>query len=76
MESQEKHVIFTSREEDVLCLLTQYLTNEEMSSELQVKYETVRSHLKNIKRKLHIKHKVHLIKYALDHGYGRERTPA
>jgi DNA-binding CsgD family transcriptional regulator len=74
MTNRAEDEIFTFREEQVLGLLTEYLTNEEMSSELHVTYETIRSHLKNIKRKLRVKHKEHLIKYAIDHGYGKVKT--
>lgn len=63
--------IFTYREEQVLSLLSEYLTNEEMCSKLHVTYETVRTHMKNLKRKIGVKHKVHLIKYAVEHGYGK-----
>lgn len=59
--------IFTYREEQVLGLLSEYLTNEEMCSKLHVTYETVRTHMKNLKRKIGVKHKVHLIKFAVEY---------
>ncbi len=74
MTNRAEGEIFTFREEQILGLLAEYCSNEEMSSELHVTYETVRTHLKNIKRKLRVKYKEHLIKYAIEHGYGRKAT--
>jgi len=71
MTNRAEGEIFTYREEQILHLLTEFLSNEEMCLELHVTYETIRSHLKNIKRKVGLKHKVHLIKYAIEHGYGK-----
>ena len=76
MTNRAEDEIFTYREEQVLELLAEYLSNEEMCLALHVTYETIRSHLKNIKRKVGLKHKVHLIKYAVEHGYGRKKAIA
>lgn len=76
MTNRAEGEIFTYREEQILHLLTEYLTNDEMSTQLHVSYETIRTHFKNIKRKTGLKHKVHLIKYAIEHGYGRKEAIA
>jgi len=75
MAKQVKEVSFTHREEEVLQALTEFPTNSEMSEKLHITYETVRSHLKNLKRKIGVKHKIHLIKYAVEHEYGAKQSP-
>lgn len=76
MTNRAEDEIFTFREEQILHSLALFHTNEEMCSEFHVCYETIRTHMKNIKRKTGLKHKVHIIKYALDHGYGRKEAIA
>jgi DNA-binding NarL/FixJ family response regulator len=65
---------FTPREEQVLQLLADIRTNEEMCAELSIEEGTLVNHFKNIQRKTNLygSRKILLIKYAQEHGYGRQ----
>ncbi len=75
---QEKSISFTPREEQILRLLADIKTNDEMCKQLSITEGTLNNHFKNIQRKIHISgsRKVLLIKYAIDHGYGRKAVTA
>ena len=45
----------TQREKEILVLLARDSTSKELASELFISYETVRSHRKNLSRKLGVK---------------------
>ena len=47
--------MLTAREEEILDLLTHGYVTKEIASELHISVETVKSHLKNIYRKLHVR---------------------
>jgi DNA-binding NarL/FixJ family response regulator len=52
----------TSREKEVLGLLGQGISNKEISKNLFVSVETVKSHIKNIYKKLDVKNRVEAVK--------------
>lgn len=72
----EEDVVFTRREKDVLRLLADCQTNEEMCDNLSIGIETLMTHFKNIKRKtrIHTARKEVLIKYSIEHGHGSRAT--
>ncbi len=57
----------TSREQEVLSLITQAKNNREIAEELFISDQTVGVHRKNIMRKLGVRNTVNLIKFALEH---------
>jgi two-component system nitrate/nitrite response regulator NarL len=67
-------VRLTDREVEVLRLVARAMTNAEIAETLAISNETVKNHLKNIIRKLHLKNRVELAVYAkrmgLDTGSG------
>jgi DNA-binding NarL/FixJ family response regulator len=60
---QETGERLTKQETTVLSLIGEYLTNEEICDRLFISMGTFRNHLNNIKNKLNIKTRPHLIKY-------------
>lgn len=59
----------TAREVDVLQLIAQGLTNQEVADALHLSIYTVQTHRANIMRKLGLENRHQLIKYALQKGY-------
>ncbi len=55
----------TKREEEVLDLIAEGLTNKQIASELKISRRTVESHRANIMRKFNLKTSAQLIKFAL-----------
>ncbi len=70
------HMKITPREEQILHLLAEMNTYEQISSKLGIKYRTVEDYVYNLYLKLGINKKELLIKYAQEHGYGRKAVPA
>lgn len=66
----------TPKEHEVLHLLAGHLTYEDISTILGIGIGTLYSHIYRIMRKTGIHKKELLIKYALEHGYGRKVVPA
>lgn len=56
----------TSREQEVLELITQAKNNKEIAKELFISDQTVGVHRKNIMRKLGVRNTINLIKFALE----------
>lgn len=54
----KEHSILSSREREVLELLSKGLLYKEIASQLGITYETVKKHLKNIYQKLHVQNKI------------------
>ncbi len=61
----------TSREREVLHLLTRGKTNKEIAVELGIAENTVKNHLKNILEKLHLENRVQAVAFALREGMSR-----
>lgn len=69
MEAQEPTVDeLTPREQEVLTLIAQGLSNGEIGEELVISAKTVDRHRENIMRKLNLHNRVDLVKYALRKG--------
>jgi DNA-binding CsgD family transcriptional regulator len=66
----------TQREKEVLHLLAEFKTYEDISSILSIRMCTVYAHIYSIMLKTRHNKKELLIKYAQDHGYGRKSIPA
>ncbi|MEO9483180.1 MAG: LuxR C-terminal-related transcriptional regulator [Ekhidna sp.] len=55
----------TDREQQVLPLIMNGFTYHEVASKLDISYETIKSHMKNIYKKLNVKTRGDLLRYAL-----------
>jgi DNA-binding NarL/FixJ family response regulator len=53
--SRDTTINLTSREEEVLVLLSRGFSNKEIADQMSVSIETVRSHLKRIYEKMHVR---------------------
>lgn len=62
----EKHIFLTRRETDMLRLITEGFTNQEISDKLLLGPETVKSYRKNLLFKLNAKNTASLVKMALE----------
>jgi DNA-binding NarL/FixJ family response regulator len=59
----------TQREEEVLGCLTKGRTNKDIAETLFISERTVKSHLYNIYRKIHVTRRLQAILYAIDNGF-------
>lgn len=64
-ESQEQAIVLTKRENEILKLFAEGLSNKEIADKLFISIRTVESHKNNIMQKLELKSTVELIKYAI-----------
>jgi DNA-binding NarL/FixJ family response regulator len=58
----------SEREREVLQYVARGLTYKEIGEDLFISTKTVENHARNIMKKLHLKRKQELIRYALEHG--------
>ncbi|MEZ4593193.1 MAG: response regulator transcription factor [Chloroflexota bacterium] len=58
----------TPREQEVLVLIAEGMTNPEIADKLVISVKTVDRHRENIMRKLNLHSRIELVKYALRHG--------
>lgn len=58
----------TSREREVLSLLTQGLSTKDIARSLSISSSTVRNHIRNILRKLHVHNRLEAVIYSFKHG--------
>ena len=58
----------TPREQEVLVLIAEGLTNPEIAEKLVISVKTVDRHRENIMRKLNLHNRIDLVKYAIRHG--------
>jgi DNA-binding CsgD family transcriptional regulator len=68
METDPHLVELTDREKDVLKLIVQEMTSQEIADRLSISFHTVESHRKNLISKLPVKNIAGLVKYALENG--------
>ena len=66
------HKILTPREEQVVALIADGLSNREIALELSLSEHTVKKYLFRIFDKLGISSRVELVLYAMNHGGHRE----
>lgn len=59
--------ILTKREKEVLGLIAEGLTNQQIADKLFISVDTVDSHRKNLYNKLEVKNTATLIRYAIEH---------
>lgn len=67
-EPRTKTESLTEREHDVLELVTEGLTNQQIATRLSVSDATVRTHVSNILSKLHLTNRVQAALHAIRHG--------
>jgi DNA-binding NarL/FixJ family response regulator len=68
-EASSRKVPLTAREEDILKLVSQGLSNKEIGEKLFISHRTVDTHRTNLMNKLDIHNVAGLIRYAIAHGY-------
>lgn len=61
----------TDREQHVLGLLANGLSNKEIARELDISTRTVETHRRNLKQKLNTRSTAELIRFAIDYGFGK-----
>jgi two-component system, NarL family, nitrate/nitrite response regulator NarL len=62
----------TSREQEILELVSTGATNREIAVKLFISENTVKNHLKNIMAKLHIQNRVQLATYAMENRFDKK----
>ena len=60
------YVGLTHREREIICMIAEEKTNEEISALLFLSLETVKTHRKNLMTKLNVRSAAGLVKYAVD----------
>ncbi|MEO5674803.1 MAG: response regulator transcription factor [Chitinophagales bacterium] len=67
-EIPERNPPITKREHEIIQLIAQELTNEEIARKLNNSPMTIITHRKNLLRKLNVKNTAGLVRYAVQHG--------
>lgn len=67
-ETHTAHADVTPREQEVLKLVADGLTNREIADKLGVSLSTVQTHYAHLIEKLNLRNRTELVKYALRHG--------
>lgn len=68
-EEKMRYLLLTTREKEVLQLISKELSAKEISAQLFISEHTIKSHRKSILKKLKIKSSVGMVKYALYQNY-------
>jgi len=66
----------TPREEQVLSMMAEHCTYEEIAEDMSINIVTVYNHVSSVMIKTGLHRKELIIKYAIEHGYGRESVTA
>jgi DNA-binding NarL/FixJ family response regulator len=66
--TQQAQVSLSAREREIMALLAQGLTGEQVAEELVLSTETVKTHIRNAMNKLEARNRVHAIAIALREG--------
>lgn len=69
--SASAEMVLTKREQEILVLIGQGLNNQQIADRLFISPRTVDTHRTNIMQKLNIHDAPNLVRYALEHGYGK-----
>jgi DNA-binding NarL/FixJ family response regulator len=64
----DHYATLTSREREVLQLVAEGHTNQEIADQLHLSVKTVQSHRAAVMEKLHLRDVTHLVRYAVRHG--------
>jgi DNA-binding NarL/FixJ family response regulator len=72
IENNQHPVELTEREKEVLRLIAQELTSNEIANKLFISFHTVETHRKNLISKLQVKNIAGLVKYAVINGLDHE----
>lgn len=67
----EREIRFTSREIEILHLIAEGYSSKEIGKKLHIESSTVETHRKNLLSKLELPNSKHLIKYAIEKGFGQ-----
>jgi len=65
---QDSVADLTNREQEVLQWLARGATNMEIARALQITENTVKAHVRNILRKLHVQNRIQAARFAMQHG--------
>lgn len=68
IEAQEEQKVLSSREQEVLALIAQGLTNKEVADKLYISENTVKYHMKTILDKLHLQNRAQVVAWAARHS--------
>ena len=71
----EEAELLSSREQEVLTLVAQGLTNKEVAEKLYISENTVKYHMKNILDKLHLQNRAQVIAWAARQGRNASAAP-
>ena len=71
-EIRTSEVALTKREREILDLIGKGLNNQQIADQLFISPRTVETHRTNIMQKLNIHDAPNLVRYALEHGYGKK----
>jgi two-component system nitrate/nitrite response regulator NarL len=66
----EPHASLTKREKEIIHMVVQEMTTQEIAERLSLSAQTVDTHRKNIMHKLNVRNTAGLVKYALERGWG------
>lgn len=72
----QKRYHMTPRELEIARLICKGMSNEEIADAVQIKYGTVKTHIRNIYRRIHVKSKVAMLLRFLDDVKAAGETPA
>ncbi|WAA12983.1 response regulator [Fervidibacillus halotolerans] len=64
----------TSKEREILLLVTKGLTNKQISEQLSIAENTVKNHIKNLLRKLQMENRVQLAVYSLKNFFDEKKN--
>lgn len=62
----------TEREQEVLCLIADGLSNREIAEKMFISEKTVKTHVSNVLSKLHLEDRTQAAIYALKHGFAMD----
>ena len=73
--TDETSEALSEREEAVLRMIAEGLTNREIGERLEISVKTVETYKSRAMQKLHLRGRTDIVRYAVSQGWLRERTP-